>query len=331
VHRRDFLKFIAGSAASWPLAASAQQAGRTRRIGVLMAHAENDPEFRTYVSAFREGLEKFGWKDGRNVHIDFRWGALDDAEARQRAAKELIELQPEIILTQNTPPTASMLQQTRTIPIVFVIVADPVGSGFVQNLARPGGNATGFTIMEPTITGKWLELLKEIAPRSKPAAFLFNPATTPFANIYLNPFKAAAASLGLEAIVATVHDRAEFDAVIAVQAREPNGGLIVMPDGFMNVHRAEIILLAARYRLPAVYPWRFFAEQGGLLSYGSEQGDLFRQATTYVDRILKGEKPADLPVQAPTEYKLVLNLKTAKALGLSVPLTLLDRADKVIE
>jgi len=302
-----------------------------RRIGVLMAHAENDPEFRTYVSAFREGLEKFGWKDGRNVHIDFRWGALDDAEARQRAAKELIELQPEIILTQNTPPTASMLQQTRTIPIVFVIVADPVGSGFVQNLARPGGNATGFTIMEPTITGKWLELLKEIAPRSKRAAFLFNPATTPFANIYLNPFKAAAASLGLEAIVATVHDRAEFDAVIAVQAREPNGGLIVMPDGFMNVHRAEIILLAARYRLPAVYPWRFFAEQGGLLSYGSEQGDLFRQATTYVDRILKGEKPADLPVQAPTEYKLVLNLKTAKALGLSVPLTLLDRADKVIE
>jgi putative tryptophan/tyrosine transport system substrate-binding protein len=331
VHRRDFIKFIAGSAASWPLAASAQQAGRTRRIGVLMAHAENDPEFRTYVSAFREGLEKFGWKDGRNVHIDFRWGALDDAEARQRAAKELIELQPEIILTQNTPPTASMLQQTRTIPIVFVIVADPVGSGFVQNLARPGGNATGFTIMEPTITGKWLELLKEIAPRSKRAAFLFNPATTPFANIYLNPFKAAAASLGLEAIVATVHDRAEFDAVIAVQAREPNGGLIVMPDGFMNVHRAEIILLAARYRLPAVYPWRFFAEQGGLLSYGSEQGDLFRQATTYVDRILKGEKPADLPVQAPTEYKLVLNLKTAKALGLSVPLTLLDRADKVIE
>jgi len=277
VHRRDFLKFIAGSAASWPLAASAQQAGRTRRIGVLMAHAENDPEFRTYVSAFREGLEKFGWKDGRNVHIDFRWGALDDAEARQRAAKELIELQPEIILTQNTPPTASMLQQTRTIPIVFVIVADPVDSGFVQNLARPGGNATGFTIMEPTITGKWLELLKEIAPRSKRAAFLFNPATTPFANIYLNPFKAAAASLGLEAIVATVHDRAEFDAVIAVQAREPNGGLIVMPDGFMNVHRAEIILLAARYRLPAVYPWRFFAEQGGLLSYGSEQGDLFRQ------------------------------------------------------
>jgi putative ABC transport system substrate-binding protein len=331
VRRRDFLKFIAGSAASWPPAASAQQTGRMRRIGVLMAHAENDPEFRTYVAAFREGLEKLGWKDGRNVHIDFRWGALDDAEARQRGAKELIELQPEIILTQNTPPTASMLQQTRTIPVVFVVVADPVGSGFVPNLARPGGNATGFTIMEPTITGKWLELLKEIAPPSKRAAFMFNPATTPYAKVYLEPFKAAAASLGLEAIAAIVNDKTELETVIAAQAREPNGGLIVMPDGFLNVHRVEIILLAARYRLPAVYPWRFFAEQGGLLSYGSEQGDLFRQATTYVDRILKGEKPADLPVQAPTEYKLVVNLKTAKALGLSVPLTLLDRADKVIE
>jgi putative ABC transport system substrate-binding protein len=224
-----------------------------------------------------------------------------------------------------------MLQQTRTIPVVFVVVADPVGSGFVQNLARPGGNATGFTIMEPTITGKWLELLKEVAPRSNRAALLFNPGTTPFANIYLNPFKAAAVSLGLEAIAATVHDTAEFETVIAAQAREPNGGLIVMPDGFMNVHRAEIIVRAARYGLPAVYPWRFFAEQGGLLSYGSEQGDLFRRAATYVDRILKGEKPVDLPVQAPTEYRLVINLKTAKALGLTVPLTLLDRADKVIE
>jgi putative tryptophan/tyrosine transport system substrate-binding protein len=302
-----------------------------RRIGVLMAHAESDPEFHSYLAAFREGLQKLGWTEGRNIRIDSRWGALDDAEMRQRSAKELIELQPEIILTQNTPPTASMLQQTRTIPVVFVVVADPVGSGFVQNLARPGGNATGFTIMEPSITGKWLELLKEIAPPSKQAALLFNPATTPYAKIYLEPFKAAAASLGLEAIAATVHDKTELETVIAAHAREPNGGLIVMPDGFMNVHRAEIILLAARYRLPAVYPWRFFAEQGGLLSYGSEQGDLFRRAATYVDRILKGEKPTDLPVQAPTEYRLVINLKTAKALGLTVPPTLRDRFDKVIE
>ena len=224
-----------------------------------------------------------------------------------------------------------MLQHTHTIPVVFVVVADPVGSSFVKSLARPGGNATGFTIMEPTTTGKWLELLKEIAPRVNRAAFLFNPATTPCADIYLKPFKAAAASLGLEAIVATVHDTAELDTVIAAQAREPNGGLIVMPDGFLNVHRAEVILLAARYHLPAVYPWRFFAEQGGLLSYGSEQRGLFRIAASYVDRILKGEKPADLPVQAPTEYELVINLKTAKALGLTVPPTLLDRADKLIE
>src|SRR5262245_21749734 len=332
MRRRDFIKVIGSGALAWPLAAPAEQSGRLRRVGVLMAHAESDPEFHAYLAAFREGLQKLGWTEGRNVHIEFRWGALDDAEARQRAAKELIELQPEIILSQNTPPTASMLQQTRTIPVVFVVVADPVGSGFVQNLARPGGNATGFTIMEPTITGKWLELLKEVAPRSNRAALLFNPATTPFANVYLNPFKAAAASLGLEAVAATVHDKGEFETVIAAQAaRDPNGGLIVMPDGFMNVHRAEIILLAARHRLPAVYPWRFFTEHGGLLSYGSEQGDLFRRAASYVDRILKGEKPADLLVQAPTEYKLAINLKTAKALGLSVPLTLLDRADKVIE
>ena len=329
--RREFITLLGGAAATWPLAAHAQQPDRMRRIGVLMAHAESDPEFQAYVAAFREGLQNLGWVEGRNFRLDFRWGALDDAELRKRAAIELIALKPDLIVTQNTPPTATMLQQTRTIPVVFVVVADPVGSGFVQNLARPGGNATGFTIMEPTTTGKWLELLKEIAPRSNRAALLFNPATAPYASIYLNPFKAAAASLGFEATAATVHDRAELDTVIAAQAREPNGGLIVIPDGFLNVHRADIISLAARYRLPAVYPWRFFAEQGGLLSYGSEQRDFFRLAATYVNRILKGEKPADLPAQAPTEYKLVINLTTAKALGLTVPPTLLDRADKVIE
>ena len=329
MRRREFIAGLVGAA--WPVLVLAQQSDRVRRVGVLMAHAESDPEFKAYVAAFRAGLEKLGWTEGRNIQLDFRWGALDDAELRQRSAIELIALKPDLIVTQNTPPTASMLQQTHTIPVVFVVVADPVGSSFVKSLARPGGNATGFTIMEPTITGKWLELLKEIAPRVNRAAFLFNPATTPYANIYLNPFKAAAASLGLEAVVATVHDTAELDAVIAAQAREPNGGLVVMPDGFLNVHRAEVILLAARNGLPVVYPWRFFAEQGGLLSYGSEQRGLFRIAANYVDRILKGEKPADLPVQAPTEYELVINLKTAKALGLTVPPTLLDRADKLIE
>jgi putative tryptophan/tyrosine transport system substrate-binding protein len=330
MRRREFIALV-GAAAAWPLAARAQQPDRMRRIGVLMAHPENDPEFQAYVAAFRDGLQKLGWTEGRNIRIDARWGALDDAEARQRSAMELIALKPDLIVTQNTPPTASMLRQTRTIPVVFVVVADPVGSGFVESLARPVGNATGFTIMEPTTTGKWLALLKEIAPRVNRAAFLFNPATTPYADIYVNPFKAAAASLGLEAVLALVHDSAELNTVIAAQAREPNGGLIVMPDGFLNVHRAEVIVLAARYHLPAVYPWRFFAEQGGLLSYGSEQRGLFRLAATYVDRILKGEKPSQLPVQAPVEYELVINLKTAKALGLTVPHALLTSADQVIE
>src|SRR5215510_10799846 len=232
MRRRDFIKVIGGAAATWPVAAKAQQSGRTRRIGVLMAHAESDPEFHAYLAAFREGLQKVGWTEGRNVHVEFRWGALDDAEARQRAAKELIDLQPEIILSQNTPPTASMLQQTRTIPVVFVIVADPVGSGFVESLARPGGNATGFTVMEPTISGKWVELLKEIAPRVKRVAVLFNPATTPYANIYLNPFKASAASFGLEASDAPVHSVSDLESVVAEQGRSPNGGLVVIPDGF---------------------------------------------------------------------------------------------------
>jgi ABC-type uncharacterized transport system substrate-binding protein len=329
--RREFMTLLGGATIVWPLSARAQQPEGMRRIGVLMAHAENDPEFKTYVAAFRGGLEKLGWTEGRNIRIDFRWGALDDAEARERSAKELIALQPDLILTQNTPPTASMLKQTRTIPVVFVIVADPVGSGFVGNLARPGGNATGFTIMEPTIPGKWVELLKEIAPRVNRAAFLFNPATTPYRDIYLNPFKAAATSFAMEATAAPVHDSSELESVIAAQVREPNGSLIVMPDGFLNVHRAEIVSLAARYHLPAVYPWRFFAELGGLLSYGSDQRDMFRVAATYVDRILKGEKPADLPVQAPTKYELVINLRTAKALGIEVPLFFQQRADEVIE
>jgi putative tryptophan/tyrosine transport system substrate-binding protein len=312
--------------------ARAQQTERMRRIGVLMAHTENDPEFKDYLDAFRQGLQKLGWIEGRNINIDTRWGALDDAEMRQRSAKELIALRPDIILTQNTPPTASMLQQTRTIPVIFVIVADPVGSNFVASSARPGGNATGFTIMEPTITtGKWLELLKEIAPHVNRAAFMFNPATAPYVKIYLDTFKAAAASYGVEMILAPVHDKADLDTVIATQAREPNGGLIVIPDGFLNVHCAEIISLAARYRLPVVYPWRFFPQQGGLLSYGSEMRDEFRLAASYVDRILKGEKPGELPVQAPVNYELVVNLKTAKALGLTVPPSLLDRADAVIE
>ena len=276
------------------------------------------------------GLRKLGWTEGRNVRIDSRWAAAD-VESMQRFAKELVVLQPDLILAQNTPTTAALLQQTRTIPIIFANVADPVGSGFVASFPRPGGNVTGFTLFEPTMAGKWLELLKEIAPRVNRAAFLFNPATAPYAEIYLNPFKAAAASFAVEAFAAPVRDTSELESVIAAQAREPNGGLIVMPNAFMNVHRAEVTSLAARYRLPAVYPYRFFAELGGLLSYGNDRLDNFRRAATYADRILKGTKPSELPVQAPVKFELVINLKTAKALGLEVPWFLQQRADEVIE
>jgi putative tryptophan/tyrosine transport system substrate-binding protein len=330
MRRREFITLLTGAAAAWPLVARAQ-ADRVRRVGVLMAHAETDPDFRACLAAFLEGLEKLGWTEGRNIRFDMRWGALDDAGQRQRSAKELVALQPDVIVTQNTPPTAAMLQETRTIPIIFVIVADPVGSGFVESIPRPGGNATGFNVFDARIVGKWLQLLKEIAPRVDRVAILFNPATAPYADIYLNPFKAGAASLQLEAIAAPVHNMSELEAVVAAMAHKPNSGLMVMPDGFLNVNRAEMVLLAARYRLPAVYPWPFFTELGGLVSLGYEQSDQFRLAATYVDRILKGAKPSDLPVQAPVKFELVINLKTAKALGLELPPIMLMRADKVIE
>ena len=240
-------------------------------------------------------------------------------------------LQPELILSHNTPTTAAMLQQTRTIPIIFALVNDPIGSGFVASLPRPNGNATGFTAFEGSEAGKWLELLKEIAPRVTKVAFLFNPATAPYAEIFLNPFKAAAASFAVEGIAASVHDTSEIELVIAAQAREPNGGLIVMPSAFTTLHRMKITSLAARYSIPAVYPFRFFSELGGLLSYGNDFVDNFRRAASYVDRILKGAKPSELPVQAPVKFELVINLKTAKALGLDVPSLLQQRADEVIE
>ena len=330
MRRREFITLLGGAAATWPLAARAQQPDAVRRIGVLMGFAESDREGQAFVAAFREGLQKLGWAEGRNIRIDYRWAALD-TELMQRFAKELVALQPDLILSQSTPATAAMLQQTRTIPIVFALVADPIGSGFVASFPQPGGNVTGFVTMEPTMAGKWLELLKEIAPRVARVAMLFNPATAPYAEYWLNPFKAAAASFAVEAIVAPVHDTSELESVVAAQAREPNGGLIVMPDTFTTGHRSEITSLAARYRLPAVYPYRFFAEFGGLLSYGDDLTDNFRRAATYADRILKGEKPSELPVQAPVKFELVINLKTAKALGLDVPLHLQQRADEVIE
>jgi putative ABC transport system substrate-binding protein len=331
MRRREFITFLFGAAATWPPSAHAQQPERIRRIGVLMAHPESDPLFRDYVRAFRQGLLERGWSEERNIKLDFRWGALDDPTLRRRSAQELLELGPDLLLTQNTPPTASMLELTHSVPIVFVIVTDPVGSGFVKSLARPGGNATGFTIMEPTMGGKWLELLIAIAPHVTRVVFLFNPATAPYADYYLTPFKAAAGSFGLEPVTAAVHDKSEFEDIFAAQARNPKSGLVLIPDGFLNVHRDEIVRLAARYRLPAVYPWRFFAEVGGLLSYGADQRDEFRLAATYVDRILKGERPGDLPVQAPVKFELVINLRAAKGLGLDVSSHLQQLADEVIE
>jgi putative ABC transport system substrate-binding protein len=331
MRRRVFITLLGGTVVAWPRAARAQQPAAVQRIGVLMAYPEGDSEAQAQIAAFRDGLQKLGWMEGRNIRIDTRWVTTTDAELMQRFAKELVALQPDLILSSNTPTTAALLQQTRTIPIVFATVGDPIGSGFVASFPRPGGNVTGFVTIELSLGGKWLELLKEIAPRVNRVAFLFNPATATFADSYLNPFKAAAASVAAEAIAAPVHDTAEFDTVIAAQARDPNSGLIVMPDTFTIAHRVEITSLSARYRLPAIYPFRLFAEVGGLLSYGVDLTDNFRRAAAYVDRILKGAKPSELPVETPVKFELVINLKTAKALGLDVPLFLQQRADAVIE
>jgi putative tryptophan/tyrosine transport system substrate-binding protein len=331
VRRREFITLLGGSVIVWPLAALAQQPERMRRVGVLMGFAESDSEAQAYIAAFRDGLQKLGWTEGRNTRIDIRWATPADADSMQRFAKELVALRPDLILSNTTPTTAALLEHTRSIPIVFTMVADPIGSGFVASVPRPGGNVTGFVVIEGSLGGKWVELLKEIAPRVVRVAMLFNPAAATYSKYYLNPFKAAAGSFAVEAIATPVHDTSELESVVAAQAREPNCGLIVMPDTFTLAHGVEITSLAARYRLPAVYAYRFFAVLGGLLSYGVDATDNFRRAATYADHILKGEKPADLPVQAPTKYELVINLKTAKALGLVVPPAVLGRADELIE
>jgi putative ABC transport system substrate-binding protein len=328
--RREFIALLGGAAAAWPAAAQAQQPGRMRRMGVLMAFAESDHEAQSWVAAFLEELRNVGWTEGRNIEIDTRWAAAD-VESMNQFAKELVALQPDLILTSSTPATGALVQQTRIIPIIFVMVADPVGSGFVASLPRPGGNVTGFTPIVGSLGGKWVELLKEIAPGIARVTLLFNPPTATFIEGYLNPFKAAAAALGVEAIVTPVDDMPGLEFVITTQPREPSSGLVVIPDAFTVGHRAEITSLAARYRVPAVYWSRSFAEVGGLISYGPYISDEYRRAASYADRILNGAKPSELPVQAPTKFELVINLKTAKALGLAVPPTLLARADEVIE
>ncbi len=326
MRRRQFITLLGGAAVVTPLRVRAQD--RVRRIGVLMPYAESDAEAQSWIAAFREDFAKLGWAEGRNVRLDIRWGA--NAALIQQFARELVGLQPDLILSSGTPATAVLLRETRTIPIVFAIAADPIGSGLVASFPQPGGNVTGFTNIESTMTGKWLELLKEVAPRVDRVALLFNPATSPF-EYFLTPFKAAAPLLGMQPIATPVRDTSELEVAVAEFARAPNGGLIVVPDGFMIARRAELISLAARHRLPTVYWFRAFTEGGGLLSYGNDNVDNFRRAATYVDRILKGAKPSELPVQAPVKFELVINLKTAKALGLDVPAHLQQRADQVIE
>jgi putative tryptophan/tyrosine transport system substrate-binding protein len=330
MRRREFIAFIGGTAAAWPLTSLAQQQERTRFIGVLMGAADTDRRYQTNLATFRDGLQKLGWIVGRNVRTEVRWAALD-VETMKRLAKELVTLQPDLILSHDTPTTAALLQETRTIPIVFATVADPVGSGFVASLAKPGGNVTGFATVEGSLGGKWVELLKEIAPHVERVALLFNPATAPFYGYVLKSCSDAAASHGMQVTTAPVTDMAAVEGVVAKQASEPNGGLIVLNEDFTIAHREEIVSLIGRYRVPSVYPFRFFTELGGLASYGIDLNDNFRRAASYVDRILKGEKPTDLPVQAPVKFELTINLKTAKNLGLKISRDFLLVADEVIE
>ena len=329
MRRRDFIKGVANSAAAWPLAARAQQPDRMRRIGILLPAAADDPAWQARVGAFQQGLALLDWNIGRNLQIDTRWATTNAAEIRRQAA-ELAALAPDVILAGGTSSVGPLLQATRTVPIVFTTVIDPVGGGYVDSLARPGGNATGFMVYEFSIGGKWLELLKQIAPGVTRVAVL-RDATQGFTTSQFAVIQAMAPSLRVEVNPIDMRDAGEIESAIVAYARTPNGGLILTGSAAAVRHRDLIITLAARYKLPAVYFERFFVSAGGLASYGADNVDAFRQAAGYVDRILKGEKPADLPVQTPTKYELVINLKTAKALGLTVPPSLLAAANEVIE
>jgi putative ABC transport system substrate-binding protein len=328
IQRREFITLL-GGAASWPLAARAQQGDRVRRIGVLTPGDETDPLVKPRVLEFTQALAGLGWTNGRNVRIDLRWHGGDDNRIPV-LARELVGLQPDIIVTTGSPTTVAVQRETRTIPIVFVNVGDPVAQRIVSRLNQPGGNITGFATLEVTLAGKWLELLSEIAPGLKRVAFMFNPDTVT-ASAYMPSLETAARSLKVEPIIAHIHSDAEIETAIMALGREPGGGLVVVPDGFIGVHRAPIILAAARNNVPAIFWNPIFARDGGLLSYGPDPVDTYRRAATYVDRILRGEKPGDLPVQFPTKFEMVVNRKTATALGLAIPPSILLRADEVIE
>jgi putative ABC transport system substrate-binding protein len=330
MQRRDFMALLGGAAAAWPLVARGQQAERIRRIGVMMGYAEDDPEAQIRLAAFKKGLLALGWSEGRNLRIDLRWTS-GDFDRASIFAKELVALRPEVILSNTTPVTAALHQATKSIPIVFVAVSDPIDAGFVESLPRPGGNITGFINLERTLGGKWLGLLKEIEPRLTRVAVMYNPQTAPYAELYLQSMEAAGTALGVKPFRSVVRREADIEEVISGLGREPGSGLIAMTDSFMTVHRKAIVELAMRHKVPLMYFVSVVPREGGLISYGIDLTDLFGRAAAYVDRILRGAKPADLPVQLPTKFELVINLKAAKALGLTVPPPLLTGANEVIE
>jgi putative tryptophan/tyrosine transport system substrate-binding protein len=330
MRRRAFITLL-GAATTWPLAGRAQQAERARRIGALTNAEASDPEWMRQIAAFREQLEASGWVEGRNVSLDYRFAA-GDAGRMSAAAKDLVGLKPDVILARSTPVVKALMPETRTIPIVFVSVSDPVGENFAASMARPGGNITGLTNVEASMGGKWLELLKEVAPGIRRATVLFNPKVAPAGGLfYLRTIEAAAGSLAVALNPVPVFTLAEIEAAVATLARESDSGLIVMPDPFIVPNRELVMALAARHRLPAVYGFRNMAVEGGLMSYGVDLVDLYRRSADYVDRILKGVQPSELPIQAPTRFELIVNLKTAKAMGLNIPESFLVRADEVIE
>jgi putative ABC transport system substrate-binding protein len=332
MQRREFITLVGGAATTWPLAARAQQSGRVRRVGVLLGNAEDDPQAVAGLAAFKTALQELGWIEGSNIHIDYRFAAAD-VDRMQVVAKELVVLQPDLLLGHTTPVVAALLRETRMIPIVFIVVSDPVGSGFVASLPHPGGNITGFINIETSVSGKWIELLKEIVPRVTRATLMFNPETAPYFASYQQPFEAAARSSGVEPIAAPVHTVADIERVFERLSDRPDTGLVLLPDIFTTTKSTLDLItsLAARYHVPTIHPYRYMVAAGGLISYGIDISDLYRRATTYIDRIFKGAKPADLPVQLPTKFELAINLKAAKALGIDIPATLLGRADEVIE
>jgi putative tryptophan/tyrosine transport system substrate-binding protein len=330
MQRREFITLVGSAAAAWPAMARAQQ-DRVRRIGVLMGYAEADPDTQARMAAFKDGLEQLGWKDGRNIQLTFRFG-VGEMDRVRASAKELVESHPDVIVCETTPTLKVLAQQTDSLPIVFVSVADPVNNGYVADLARPGGHITGFTNFEATMGGKWIELLKKLDPAKARAGVIFNPDSAPGGgDFFLKSVEASAPALGAKVIACPVHSETDVERAIVDLGREPGGGLIVMIDVFNAVHRPAIIAHALANRVPTVFPWRFGATDGGLASYGVDVADLHRRAAAYVDRILKGTSPAELPVQQPTKFEMVINLKTAKALGIEVSPTLLATADEVIE